>query len=116
MKNKLFLIFIVLGIVNCQNNSQNYDQMAKDLCTCMRPLADINLKIKTLLDDGQTEAVASLMTQVEKLSSEGEKCANALGEKYGIVEGENEIAATKALKKHCPDIATMLEQSATLEQ
>ncbi len=90
--------------------------MAIDLCQCMRPLADMNKEIKRLVEEGKTSEVAALFSEVEKLATEGENCANALEDKYGIVDKKSEDKASAALKKHCPDIAEMLEQTEALEQ
>lgn len=92
-------------------DGKDYDQMAKDLCSCMRPLADINKQIKDLVSEGKTEEVSRLFASIEKIAKEGEACAQGLEEKYGVVEGESETKTSAALKQHCPDIAQMLEQS-----
>lgn len=112
----LLLLMIFMGCGGEKSNKKDYDQMAKDLCSCMRPLADMNEKIKVLIKEGNTQEVANLFSEVERLSTEGETCATALEDKYGIVEGESEQKASAALKKHCPDIAKMLDQSEGLGQ
>ncbi len=113
MKNIFFALMIMIFFSACKGGGDktNYDQMAKDLCSCMRPLADVNEKIKSLVKEGKTNEVAELFAEVEKIASAGEACAQSLEEKYGMVEGEKEVKATAALKKNCPDIARMLEQS-----
>lgn len=111
---KIFLGLLILTVfAACKSGGDktNYDQMAKDLCSCMRPLADVNNKIQGLVKEGKTDEVAALFAEVEKIASVGEACAKSLEEKYGAVEGESEIKATAALKRNCPDIAQMLEQS-----
>ena len=115
MKKTIFLIISLLYIA-CNSEQKNYDQMAVDLCGCMRPLADVNQKIKQLINEGKTSEAAALFEEVEKVSTKGEACANALEEKYGIVDEKGERKASAALKKHCPDIAKMLEQTEALEQ
>lgn len=113
MKKIFFALMILMVFGACKQGGDktNYDQMAKDLCSCMRPLAEVNEQIKSLVKEGKTSEVAELFTEVEKIASEGEACAQSLEEKYGMVEGESEQKATAALKKNCPDIAQMLEQS-----
>lgn len=110
---KIFLAVITLVFFSaCSGgDKRDYDQMAKDLCGCMRPLADINEQIKNLVAEGKTTEVATLFTKVEEIAKEGEACATSLEEKYGVVEGESETKTSAALKKYCPDIATLLEQS-----
>ena len=113
MKKIFFALMILMVFSACKQGGDktNYDQMAKDLCNCMRPLADVNDKIQGLVKEGKTNDVAKIFAEVEKIASEGEACAKSLEEKYGTVEGESEAKATAALKKNCPDIARMLEQS-----
>jgi len=114
MKKTLFAIMTMVVIFTaCKNDGEkrDYDQMAKDLCGCMRPLADVNEQIKALVAAGKTTEVSALFAQVEAIAKEGETCANALELKYGVVEGDAEAKASAALKKHCPTIAAMLEQS-----
>lgn len=116
---KIFPIIMLLVIfAACKNTGaqRDHDQMAKDLCGCMRPLADVNTQIKKLVTEGKTEEVSALFAKVETIAKEGEVCANSLELKYGVVEGEEETKASAALKKHCPDIAAMLEQSETAGQ
>ncbi|MFK7984201.1 MAG: hypothetical protein AB8G86_29780 [Saprospiraceae bacterium] len=108
----LAILTLVVIFTACKNEEKrDYDQMAKDLCSCMRPLADVNNQIKNLVAEGKTQEVSALFTKVEAIAKEGEDCANSLELKYGVVEGESEKKTSAAIKKHCPDIAAMLEQS-----
>lgn len=113
MKKTFFALIALVFFSACGNggDKRDYDQMAKDLCSCMRPLADMNKKIQTLVAEGKTDEVSALFADVEKIAGEGEACAKGLEEKYGTVEGESEMKASAALKKHCADIAAMLERS-----
>lgn len=115
MKKTFLAILVITFFAACGNteDKKDFDQMAKDLCGCMRPLADINNQIKSLVAEGKTDEVSALFAEVENIAKEGESCAKDLELKYGVVEGEDETKASAALKKHCPDIAAMLEQSET---
>ena len=119
MKKILFTILtLAIVFIACKNGGEqrDYDQMAKDLCACMRPLADVNNQIKDLVAAGKTEEVTALFAKVETIAKEGEECASSLELKYGVVEGESEKKTSVALKKHCADIAVMLEQGAEAGQ
>ena len=118
MKKILLAIITVTIFAACGSDKakKDFDQMAKDLCGCMRPLADVNNQIKSLVAEGKTEEVAALFAEVETIAKEGETCATDLEIKYGVIEEKDEIKASVALKKHCPDIAAMLEQSEAMEQ
>ena len=116
-KTLLAIITLVVIFTACKNGEKrDYDQMAKDLCSCMRPLADVNNQIKNLVAEGKTQEVSALFAQVETIAKEGEECASSLELKYGVVEGESEKKTSAALKKHCPDISAMLEQGEALGQ
>ena len=116
-KTFLFLITLTLFVAcGSTKDKRDYDQMAKDLCTCMRPLADINNQIKDLVAAGKTEEVTALFAKVETIAKEGEECASSLELKYGVVEGESERKTSAALKKYCADIAAMLEQGEEVGQ
>ena len=116
MKNLLFLLLLCC-IISCQSNSEGeeYDAMAKDLCKCMRPLADMNTKVKSLMRQNKMQEVQALFPQLEKMAEEGEVCTEDLEIKYGLIEGEREEKANKAMKNHCPDIAQMIEDSKHME-
>ena len=118
MKKTFFALVALVFFAACGSSGDktDYDQMAKDLCSCMRPLADMNKQIKDLVAEGKTDEVSKLFAEVEKIAGEGEVCALSLEDKYGVVEGESETKASAALKKHCPDIAQMLDQSEDLGQ
>jgi len=117
MKNLFFLILFCC-VVSCQSNNSEggeYDTMAKDLCKCMRPLADMNTKVKRLMRQNKMAEVQALFSQLEKLAEEGESCTEDLEIKYGVIEGEKEEKANKAMQNHCPDIAQMIEDSKNME-
>ena len=119
MKKILFVILtLATALTTCKNggDKRDYDQMAKDLCTCRRPLAEINNQIKDLVAAGKTEEVAALFVKVETIAKEGEECISSLELKYGVVEGESEKKVTTALEKHCADIAAMLAQRKEVAQ
>ena len=124
MKKLLLPLLVFTLFAACKNTNQHknqsdkkdYNQMAIDLCNCMRPLADMNEQIKSLIQEGKTQEVADLFSKVEQIAAEGEACATSLEEKYGVVAGESEQKATAALKKNCPDIAAMLERNETVNQ
>ena len=115
-KHSFFLSFLLMLLMGCQSSNGEYDDLAKDLCTCMRPIADMNTKVKNLLQQQKMAEVQALFSQLEQLSEDGEACTKNLELKYGVIEGEQEIKANQAMAKHCPDIAKMIEQSKAMEQ
>lgn len=91
--------------------SIDYDSMAQGLCKCMTPLMDIQQKIAQLSAEGKTDEIQELLSSVEKMSEDGDKCVEKLEAKYGIIETENEQKANAAFQKACPKVAQMLNEA-----
>lgn len=119
------LFAVILLAFGCQNDvdsnnpntqstqkSMDYKGMAQDLCQCMSPLMEMQQKIAKLSAEGKTDEIQELLTTVEKLSEDGDKCVAELEEKYGVIEDENEQKANAAFQKACPEIAQMLNNAA----
>ena len=95
----------------------DYDAMAKELCDCMNPLVEMNEEIQKLTAAGDTEAVGKMFSELEAKFTEGEQCALKLQTKYGEMNTpEQEAKAKAALRKICPKVADMMDQSENLEQ
>lgn len=84
------------------------NKIATELCACMQPLIDLNKQIQTLAEEGKTEEISSLITEVERLSEEGDACADRLEEKYGDIQGNDKQKVESAMEKTCPEVAKML--------
>ncbi len=95
----------------------DYDEMAQEFCTCMRPLYEFHEKVMQLVADGKQEEVEALSDEAEQTQLTAQSCAEAVENKHGIVEGEDqEIKATEALERACPDIMEMLSGGDSLEE
>lgn len=107
VKSGLFLALIAL-ISACGSGSKA-DKIAKEICNCSKPMAEIQEKAKDLMDN--PEAYDKLMTESQAIMEEAEKCMDQLGEKYEKdMEDEalqEEVRAS--MKKKCPDIASMMD-------
>jgi len=90
------------------NSSLDVNKVATELCACMQPLIDLNKQIQGLAEAGKTDEISSLITEVERLSTEGEACTERLEAKYGEVKGANEKKVEAAMAKTCPEVAKML--------
>lgn len=120
MKNlTLFIcLFACVSLMSCKGKKMetDYDAMAKELCNCMSPLVEMNEKIQSLTEAGDTEAVGNLFAKMEGEFKKGEQCAMGLEEKYGAMnEPEQEAKAKAAIRKACPKVASMINQSTDLE-
>jgi hypothetical protein len=113
MKNtiKLFVAAAVLA-AGCSPKKDKYEAFAEDLCTCMRPMADFQKELTAVFESGSQDSVMAMVTQGQKIDSDGQACIAALEKKHGIIEGEaEENKAMDALRKVCPDIVAMMEEA-----
>ena len=120
LKTALFLLIACFTIIACKidkkktnssestSSSLDVNQVATELCACMQPLIDLNKQIQELAEAGKTDEISSLITEVERLSTEGEACTERLEAKYGEVKGTNEKKVEAAMAKTCPEVAKML--------
>jgi len=120
MKNSPLFILVLLGVslLSCKGKKMatDYDAMAKELCDCMNPLVEMNEEIQELTKAGDTEAVGEMFAELEAKFAEGEQCALSLEEKYGDMNTpEQDAKAKAAIKKACPKVAAMMDQSENLE-
>jgi hypothetical protein len=90
------------------SNGRTFEKMAEELCTCMKPLADLQKEVEALAKEGKTDEIPLLFSKMEKMSAQGDECVQNLEEKYGVVTGPEEEEANAAFKKACPEIAAML--------
>jgi len=120
MKKLSLLILLILSVslFSCKSKKMatDYDAMAKELCDCMSPLVEMNETIQKLTQAGDTEAVGEMFSELEAKFAEGEECTLNLEKKYGEMNTPEEEAKGKAaLRKVCPKVADMMDQSEKLE-
>jgi len=118
-KFPLFILLILgLSMISCKGKKMktDYNAMAKELCDCMNPLVKMNEKIQELTQAGDTEAVGEMFSELEAKFAEGEQCALDLEKKYGDMNTpEAEAKAKAAIRKTCPKVADMMDQSENIE-
>ncbi|GEM_PF-2252292 len=113
MKNsiKLFVVVAVLA-ASCAPKKDKYEAFADDLCSCMRPMADLQKELTAMFENGQQEAAMAMMAKGQKIDEDGQACIAALEKKHGVIEGEEaENKAMEALRKVCPDIVAMMGEA-----
>ncbi len=120
MKNLSLLILLIFSVslISCKGKKMatDYDEMAKELCDCMNPLVEMNEEIQALTKAGDTDAVGAMFAELESKFAEGEKCATGLETKYGSMNTpEEEAKAKAAIRKACPKVADMMDQSNAIE-
>ncbi|MBI5915385.1 MAG: hypothetical protein HY842_08410 [Bacteroidetes bacterium] len=114
MKNttKLFVLLAVMA-ASCAPKKDKYEAFADDLCVCMRPMADFQNELTKLFEAGKQDEVMGMMEKGQKIDEDGQACIAALEKKHGKIEGEEEEnKAMEALRKVCPDIVALMEESA----
>lgn len=118
IKYKVFLLLLITAFISCQQeqSTNEQDEIATVRCKCMRPLADMNNKVQTLMEQGKMKEVQALFGQLESLSQEADECTAALEVKYGVLNEERLQKAEGAMKKQCPDIVKLLERNKALEK
>ncbi len=113
MKNltKLF-VFVTVLAASCAPKKDKYEAFADELCVCMRPMADFQKQITKMFEEGNQDSMMAMIAQGQKIDEDGQACIEALEKKHGIIEGEEaENKAMDALRKVCPDIVALMEQS-----
>ena len=112
------LLFVFLFFLSCQQKevASDYTEIAKVQCKCMRPVLDMNKKAQSLMQQGRSEEVQVLFSQMEMLSNESDACIKALEIKYGAIDGLRQEKAEEAMQQQCPDIAQMIKRKKQLER
>ena len=107
-----FIVLAALLAASCKQKDK-YELFAEDLCICMKPMAELQKKLMTLSESGDEAAMQALFEDASKADQEGQACMLKLEEKHGRIEGpEEEEKAMNALRKVCPDIVAMMEETA----
>lgn len=115
MKNSIKFLFALTLLVafGCSPKKDKYEAFAEDLCVCMQPMADFQNEIMKLIEEGREDEIMMLLEKGQQIDQDGQTCIAALEKKHGVIEGEEEEAkAMEALRKVCPDIVKLMEESA----
>lgn len=101
-------LFLSLFLAAC--GGDKYGSMAKDLCSCMQPMANLQKEINQLVAEGRQNEISSLFEKADAIDTEGAACIEALEKKHGIIKNaEEEAKAMEAMRKACPDIVALME-------
>ena len=84
-----------------------YEAMATELCDCLKPLVELQAKVNS----SSEEEIKAMVSEIEKISDDGEECVNKLENKYGQIRGkDNEEKAKEAMIKVCPNVAGIINK------
>lgn len=112
MTIQILMCVAVLALMGCEKKDK-YEAFAEDFCACMKPMADFQKDIMKKMEEGKQEEIMGMLEQGQKIDADGQTCMADLEEKHGKIEGEEaEAKAMEALRKVCPDVIALMEQSA----
>ena len=110
---QLLLCVTILAAAGCSQQKDKYAAFAEDFCTCMKPMAEFQKEIMTMMSEGKQEEIMGMLERGQKIDEDGQACMAELEKKHGRIEGEEaETKAMEALRKTCPDIMALMEESA----
>jgi len=104
MRYTLFFPVFFLICMSCQSGDTKATDMATDVCTCFKPLIDINSEVQNLLKNNQGAEAELLLPNIASLQEEGQKCAASLVDKYGANTAIDAVQVKASMKKMCPKI------------
>ena len=100
-----------LFLTGCGAGGENYEQIAKEVCDCMRPLSESYNSIKDAREDNNSEALQRFVEEMEAANEALSACAGRIEERYGDLEGEREEHVKAAMQKVCPEIIATLNEA-----
>jgi hypothetical protein len=108
----LVAIMTLFITFSCKSDKNKYVSYAEGFCKCMEPMVALQKKYADILQSGEQTGMESFFEEASKVDEEGQACMETLENKYGSIQGEKEEAAMmEALRKTCPDILAIMEQS-----
>jgi hypothetical protein len=106
----ILFLFILFSSCGGPAKSSDYDQIAIEVCNCMKPLSQIYGDFKRAIDENDLQALDNLADELEQANESVDECAEAIEEKYGALEGAREEAVKIAMKTQCPNIIKILNE------
>jgi len=109
----LALLFVISLFFSCANQNDN-EQIAEELCACLRPIVDVYEETKNLSEEDSTADIQEAMEKMERAAAESDACADRLNEKYGdLADRQEEVEAS--MQKVCPDIVNAMNEIESTE-
>ena len=86
--------------------------MARDLCECMRPMADAYLEMEAMETQPTTmQALEDLMDRLEKQSEKTDACIDRLEETYGDALDTQQSDIEPVMREICPEVMDILNRT-----
>ena len=86
----------------------DYPAVAKKICDCVAPLAEINKEVEFMIKADRKDEAMELLKEVQKRNDSTEQCINKIERAYpntGLIESKK---ITSLLEKNCPQTAAFL--------
>ncbi|MFN7118566.1 MAG: hypothetical protein ACK4TA_17340 [Saprospiraceae bacterium] len=109
----LACLFIISLLWSCSNNNKN-DQIAKELCSCLRPIVNVYQETKGLNENDSPEDIQTAMEKMERAAAESDACADRMNAQYGDLADQQE-AIEAAMERNCPDIVSTMSEIESTE-
>lgn len=113
-KHFILLAALTLSLVAC-NESNPYDAYAQDFCNCVQPFTELRDRIDSLGENPSDDEMSQLYAYGQQVDADVQTCMMRLQEKYKDLDMEKEEEIMNAIRKACPHIVEMMEQSAQPE-
>jgi hypothetical protein len=97
--------------VNVADNTvQNYDELAKEYCTCSEEIVLLNKKMQKLASEEKFEEMGDLLSEIDSKSTKQLACKEQIEQKYKTSIDTNK-AVLISFKKICPDLGNFIENA-----
>ena len=107
----------ILLVAGCGAGGEDYEQIAKEACDCIRPLSYSYNSMKSIREENDSAALQRFVEEMEAANKEVSACARRVEERDGALEGKREEQVKAAMQKVCPEaIATLNEVENALMQ
>ena len=110
LKNCLIILITALVLFGCQQ-SADIDNMAADICECMRPMTESFKAIESLSAAGEVDALENAMESLEATAKQAEDCTGELEEKYGDALEQQETKIKELMVEKCPEVSRAMQEA-----
>ena len=105
MRNNFIILLLTLVFISCQSaGDKTSSSIASDICTCFRPLVEMNEKVQTLIKSGKGNEAEKLLDEIGMLQQKGLECSSSLMEKFGADTQVDTKEISSVMSTTCPKI------------
>lgn len=111
MMKQIYLLILAATFSGCGLGGGNHEQIAQEVCECMRPLSESYSSMKDALDARDSSALQRFAEEMETVNEQVGDCAGRIEERYGPLEGKREEQVKAAMQKICPEVIEILNEA-----